>query len=77
MYHGKHTHMSLFFLPEVSIFFFVFQRALYYFVGKTFFDRIEAVVWQSLLEKMSYMFYVAKFIRKQLYWSLFFCKVAG
>ena len=40
--------MSLFFLQTVSIFFFS-QRVLYYFIGKTFFRRIEAVAWRCFV----------------------------
>ena len=39
--------VSLFYLPAVSIFFFVFfQRALYYVIDKIFFRRTVAVTWK-------------------------------
>ena len=45
---------SLFFLQAVSIFLFS-QRVLYYFIGKIFFRRIEAVAWRGSVKKVSYV----------------------
>ena len=46
--------MSLFFLQAISIFFFS-QRVLYYFIGKIFFRRTEAVTWKYSVNKVSYV----------------------
>ena len=62
--------VSLFFLQAVTIFVF-YQRVLYYFIVKIFFRRTEAVVWECPVKKAC-LKYLAKSIRKHLWWSSVF-----